>query len=181
MYTGAHGIFHRLSATASSLTPGLRFGSYEVLALIGVGGMGEVYRARDTQLDRDDRDQDPAATLRPTIRIGWRAFEREAELLAALNHPNIARDLRCRGAATASARCVLELVEGPTLAERIQRGTRSPSIEALLRIARQIADALDAAHEKGIVHRDLKPANIKITPTTAWSKCSTSASRRQRR
>jgi len=141
-----------------SLTPGFRFGSYEVLALIGVGGMGEVYRARDTRLKREIAVK--------TLPRHWfddadrRArFQREAELLAALNHPNIASIYGVEELDGVRA-LLLELVEGPTLAERIQRSTLTP--EQALPLIRQIADALDAAHERGIVHRDLKPANIKV-------------------
>jgi Tol biopolymer transport system component len=141
-----------------SLTPGLRFGSYEILALIGVGGMGEVFRARDTRLKRDvaikalprDWFEDVDRKAR---------FQREAELLAAVNHPNIASIYGVEEVDGVRA-LLLELVEGPTLAERIQRSALSP--DKALPLIRQIADALDAAHERGIVHRDLKPANIKV-------------------
>ena len=141
---------------------GARLGPYEVISLAGAGGMGEVYRARDTRLDRDvalklvldsfvaDRER----TLR---------FEREAKTLAALNHPNIAT---LHGIEQAGDRhfLVMELVEGETLAERIVRHPSGIAIEEALPLARQVAEALEAAHEKGIVHRDLKPANIKVTP-----------------
>ena len=144
-----------------ALTPGARIGPYEVTAHIGVGGMGEVYRARDTKLNRD-----VAVKVLPELfaldpdRVA--RFKREAHVLASLNHPNIAAIYGFEEAAEAGRRCalVLELVEGPTLADRIARG-RMPLDEALP-IARQIADALEAAHERGIVHRDLKPANIKV-------------------
>ncbi len=135
-------------------------GKFQVLALIGKGGMGEVWRARDTRLQRDvaikvlpeDFAADPERLSR---------FKREAQTLASLNHPNIATiyDFVQEGCARF---IVLELVEGQTLAERIQRGP--VPLKDALAIARQIADALEAAHEKGIVHRDLKPANVKITP-----------------
>ena len=139
---------------------GRRFGAYEVLALIGAGGMGEVYRARDANLGRD-----VAIKILPEIfstDADRRArFEREARLLAALNHPHIAAIYGVEQIDGARA-LVLELVDGDTLAERL---ARSPlPVSEALRAARQIADALDEAHEKGIVHRDLKPANIKITP-----------------
>src|SRR5438128_11424317 len=143
-----------------SLTIGTQLGSHEITALLGKGGMGEVYRARDTKLKRDvaikilpeefSRDADRASR-----------FQREAEVLASLNHPNIASiyDLQ---EANGSRYLVLELVQGETLAERIARGPTP--VEEALDIAKNICEALEAAHEKGIVHRDLKPANVKITP-----------------
>ena len=145
---------------APRLAPGSSIGPYRIESLLGVGGMGEVYRARDTTLGRDVAIKilprhftaDPERLAR---------FEREARVLAALNHPNIGAIYGLEAASGVRA-LVLELVEGETLAVRIQRGP-APVTDALT-IARQIADALDAAHEKGIVHRDLKPANIKVTP-----------------
>jgi eukaryotic-like serine/threonine-protein kinase len=145
------------------LAPGVRVGTYEVVEKLGQGGMGEVYRARDTRLHRD-----VALKILPEVFASdpdRRArFEREAQALAALNHPNIAAIYGFEdSSATAlpSIRAiVLELVEGSTLDERIA-GNPLPLDEALS-IARQIADALSAAHEQGIVHRDLKPANIKV-------------------
>ena len=145
---------------APRLAPGSSVGPYRIERLLGVGGMGEVYRARDTTLGRDVAIKilprhftaDPERLAR---------FEREARMLAALNHPNIGAIYGLEDADGVRA-LVLELVEGETLADRIQRGP-APVTDALT-IARQIADALDAAHEKGIVHRDLKPANIKVTP-----------------
>jgi len=145
------------------LKAGTRFGSFEVLARLGAGGMGEVWRARDTKLQREvaikilpqDFASDPDRVNR---------FQREAQTLASLNHPNIAaiHDLQEIG----GSRClVLELVEGETLGERIRRGPIP--IDESLQIAKQIADALEVAHEKGIVHRDLKPDNVKITPEGA--------------
>ena len=144
------------------LEPGTRLGPYEVIAPLGVGGMGEVYRGRDARLKRDVALKIlPASVAADPDRLA--RFEREAQALAALNHPNIAAIYGFEeGAAAGERALVLELVEGETLAERIARG-RIPSSEALT-IARQIATALEAAHEQGIVHRDLKPANIKITP-----------------
>jgi serine/threonine protein kinase len=139
---------------------GAKLGAYEIVGPLGAGGMGAVYRARDSKLKRevaikvlpDAFAQDDAAVAR---------FQREAEVLASLNHPNIAAiyDLVESGK---SRFLVLELVEGETLAERISRGP-IPIVEAL-GIAKQIAEALEAAHEKGIIHRDLKPANVKLAP-----------------
>ena len=142
----------------ASLTPGTRLGPYEILADLGAGGMGEVFRARDTKLNRDVAIKVllPAVANDPD-RLA--RFRREAQVLASLNHPNIAHihGLEEAGGVTA---LVLELVEGEDLAQRITRGP-IPLDEALP-IARQIADALEAAHEQGIIHRDLKPANIKV-------------------
>src|SRR5215831_17951697 len=140
-----------------SLPQGMRLGSYEILGLIGAGGMGEVYRVFDSKLKRpvaikilpDARADEPERVSR---------FEREAEVLASLNHPNIAivhdfqREAQRRF-------IVMELVEGEALTERLQRGPLA--VDEILQIARQIAEALDSAHRKGIIHRDLKPANIK--------------------
>ena len=143
-----------------SLSVGARLGSYEVTAQIGAGGMGEVYRATDTKLKRDVALKVlPAALASDPDRLA--RFQREAELLATLNHPNIAAIYGLEDAAGSSA-LVLELVEGETLAERIARSPL-PQDDAVS-VARQIVDALEAAHEKGVIHRDLKPANIKITP-----------------
>jgi serine/threonine protein kinase len=133
-----------------ALRPGEKLGPYEVIEAIGKGGMGEVYRVRDTRLGRD------VALKVSAERFGER-FEREARTVASLNHPNV-----CTLHDVGPNYLVMELVEGVTLAERIQEGPL-PLNEAL-HIARQIVDALDAAHEKGITHRDLKPGNIKIKP-----------------
>jgi eukaryotic-like serine/threonine-protein kinase len=139
---------------------GRRIGVYQVEALLGAGGMGEVYRARDTKLGRE-----VAIKILPHVFTSsaerLARFEREARVLAALNHPHVAAIYGVEEAEGLHA-LVLELVQGDTLADRLLRGP-VPVAEALA-IARQIADALDAAHEKGIVHRDLKPANIKVTP-----------------
>jgi Tol biopolymer transport system component len=147
-----------------ALASGTRLGPYEVIAPLGAGGMGEVYRGRDARLKRDVALKIlPASFAGDADRLA--RFEREAQALATLNHPNIAAIYGFEEGAGDSAgerALVLELVEGETLAERIARG-RIPSAEALT-MARQIASALEAAHEQGIVHRDLKPANIKITP-----------------
>jgi len=146
---------------APRLAPGSSIGPYRIERLLAAGGMGEVYRARDTTLGRDVAIKilprhftaDPERLAR---------FESEARMLAALNHPNIGAIYGLEAAAGGVRALVLELVEGETVADRIQRG--SVPVTDALTIARQIADALDAAHEKGIVHRDLKPANIKVTP-----------------
>jgi serine/threonine protein kinase len=143
-----------------SLSIGTKLGSVEVLAVIGRGGMGEVYRARDTKLKRDVAIKTlPDEFSHDADRLS--RFQREAEVLASLNHPNIAAiyDLQ---EAEGSRFLVLELVEGETLADRVARGPIP--IDEALPIAKSICEALEAAHEQGIVHRDLKPANIKITP-----------------
>ena len=149
------------SENGATMLTGRRLGAYQVHERIGVGGMGEVYRARDTKLGRDVAikilprhfTSDPDRLAR---------FEREARVLASLNHPHIGAIYGVEDAEGVRA-LVLELVEGETLAERIQRGAAADSVRPSHH-ARQIAEALDAAHEKGIIHRDLKPANIKITP-----------------
>ncbi len=151
-----------------SLATGARLNAYEIVAPLGAGGMGEVYRAQDTKLGRsvalkilpDSVASDPDRVAR---------FEREAKVLASLNHPHIAA---LHGMEQSGGRhfLVMELVEGETLAERIALAARGPGapkgleLEDALKFARQIAQALEAAHEKGVVHRDLKPANVKITP-----------------
>ena len=145
------------------LGAGTRLGPYEIQSAIGAGGMGEVYRARDTKLDRLVAIKVlPDAVVNDPDRIA--RFEREAKTLAALNHPHIAQIYGVEESGTARG-LVMELVDGETLADRIARG-RIPLDEALP-IARQIAEALEAAHEQGIIHRDLKPANIKVTPSGA--------------
>ena len=141
-----------------ALSPGARLGPFEVLTQIGVGGMGEVYRATDTRLKRTVAIKVlPASVARDADRLG--RFQREAEVLAQLNHPHIAQ---IHGLETTNGvqALVMELVEGPTLADRISQG--AIPVDEALAIARQIAEALEAAHEQGIVHRDLKPANIKV-------------------
>jgi serine/threonine protein kinase len=143
-----------------SLSPGTRIGPYSVTVPIGAGGMGEVYRARDTNLERDVAlkvlPQNLSGDNERLLRL-----QREARMLAALNHPNIAHvyGLETADGVTAFA---MELVEGPTREDRMAAGPIP--IEEAVRIARQIADALETAHEQGIVHRDLKPANVKIRP-----------------
>ena len=143
-----------------SLAPGTRLGPYEIAALIGVGGMGEVYRATDTNLARQVAIKVlPEAVASDTERLA--RFDREARTLASLNHPHIAQIYGLEKTDSIRA-LVMELVEGPTIADRIAQG--AIPIDEALSIAKQIADALDAAHNKGIVHRDLKPANVKVTP-----------------
>jgi eukaryotic-like serine/threonine-protein kinase len=141
-----------------ALNPGTRFGPYEITAPLGVGGMGEVYRATDTNLKRQVALKAlPAAFVTDGDRLA--RFQREAELLAKLNDPHIAHIYGLERADGATA-LVMELVEGPTLADRI-RGGPIPIDEALP-VAQQIAEALEAAHEHVVIHRDLKPANIKL-------------------
>src|SRR5947209_5301317 len=143
-----------------ALTSRTKFGPYEIVSLLGAGGMGEVYRARDTKLGRD-----VALKFLPPLfsadadRVA--RFEREARLLASLNHPHIGAIYGFEDGGSVPA-LVLELVEGDTLHDRLRRGPL-PLSEALA-VAQQIAEALDAAHRAGIIHRDLKPSNIKITP-----------------
>ena len=143
-----------------ALAPGTRLGAYEIVAPIGSGGMGEVYRARDSRLNRDVAIKVlPADVAADHDRLA--RFEREAQVLASLNHSNIANIYGVDDSSGTPA-LVMELVEGPTLADRIAKGP-IPLDEALP-IAKQIAEALEAAHEQGIIHRDLKPANIKVRP-----------------
>jgi serine/threonine protein kinase len=143
-----------------SLVAGTRLGPYEILSPLGSGGMGEVWRARDIKLGRD-----VALKILPEVfatdaeRLA--RFKREAQVLASLNHPHIGT-IHGFEESNGLQALVLELVEGPTLADRVAQGP-IPLDEALP-IARQIAEALEAAHEQGIVHRDLKPANIKLRP-----------------
>jgi len=143
-----------------SLPAGTRLGVYEITAPIGAGGMGEVYRARDTRLDRGVAIKIlPEAFAADADRVA--RFQREAKTLAALNHANIAHIHGLEESSGVRA-LVMELVEGDDLAQRIARG--AIPLDEALRIATQIAEALEAAHEQGIIHRDLKPANIKVRP-----------------
>src|SRR5262245_2395249 len=143
----------------AALAPGARLGTYEITGLLGAGGMGEVYRALDTRLGREI-----ALKILPDAFAGdpdrLTRFRREARALAALNHPHVAALF---GMEEADGRhfLIMEFVDGETLADRLSRGPMP--VDSALRVARQITEALEAAHEKGIVHRDLKPANIKIT------------------
>ena len=140
------------------LSDGTRLGSYEILSALGAGGMGEVYRARDTRLDRNVAIKIlPQAFVADAERVA--RFQREAKVLASLNHPHIAAIYGVEEAEHVTA-LVIELIEGEDLAQRLTHGP-IPLDEALP-IATQIADALEAAHERGIIHRDLKPANIKL-------------------
>jgi Tol biopolymer transport system component len=143
-----------------SLESGSRIGCYEVIAILGAGGMGEVYRARDTKLGRD-----VALKVLPEVFAAdaerLARFTREAQLLASLNHANIGVIHGIEDTSGVRA-LVLELVEGDTLADRIRRGPLT--VDETVHVGRQIAEALEAAHERGVIHRDLKPANVKITP-----------------
>ena len=142
------------------LPSGSKLGMYDVLSPLGAGGMGEVYRAKDPKLNRDVALKVlPESFTHDTARVA--RFRREAQLLASLNHPHIGGIYGLEDAHGVTA-LVLELVEGPTLADRMAQGP-IPLDEALP-IAKQIAEALEAAHEQGIIHRDLKPANIKVRP-----------------
>jgi serine/threonine protein kinase len=141
-----------------ALTPGTRLGPYEIVSAIGAGGMGEVYRATDSNLKRAVAIKVlPAAVAGDADRLA--RFQREAEVLAALNHPNIAAIYGLEKTPAFTA-LVMELIEGEDLSQRIARGPIP--IDDALPIAKQIADALEAAHEQGIIHRDLKPANVKV-------------------
>src|SRR5262245_23754982 len=145
------------------LAVGARLGPYEILSALGAGGMGEVFRAHDPKLNRQVAIKVlPEAYATDPERIA--RFHREAQAVAALNHPNIAAiyDL---AESDDTKFLVLELIEGDTLADRLRRAP--VPIEDALAIAKQIVDALEAAHEKGICHRDLKPANVKLTPEGA--------------
>jgi serine/threonine protein kinase len=146
-----------------ALTPGARLGPYDIVAQLGEGGMGQVYRAHDTRLNRDVALKVlPDAFAHDADRLA--RFTREAQTLAALNHPHIASIYGLEESDGVRA-LVMELVEGDDLSQRIAR--RAIPLDEALPIAKQIAEALEAAHEQGIIHRDLKPANIKVTPM-AW-------------
>jgi len=142
-----------------AIQSGTHVGPYEILSAIGAGGMGEVYRAHDSKLARDVAIKVlPEAFARDAE--GMSRFQREAKVLASLSHPNIATIYGLEDSGSTRA-LVMELVEGPTLADRIKAGPIP--VDEAVRIARQIADALEYAHERGIIHRDLKPANVKVT------------------
>src|SRR5438093_1846429 len=143
-----------------TISIGTRLGSYEITALLGKGGMGEVYRARDSRLKRDVAIKIlPEEFSRDADRVN--RFQREAEVLASLSHTNIAaiHDLYEENG---SRFLIMELIEGDTLADRIAKGPLP--VDEALNTAKQISEALEAAHEKGIIHRDLKPSNVKILP-----------------
>jgi len=143
------------------LPAGTELGTHKILALIGVGGMGEVYKAHDTKLRRDVAIKVlPESFARDADRLA--RFRREAQLLTSPNHTNIAT-IHAIEDSNNTTYLVMELVPGETLAERIKRDGAVP-VEESLTIAKQIAEALEAAHEKGIIHCDLKPANVKLTP-----------------
>src|SRR5262245_31353125 len=153
--------------TTSSLAPSTRLGPYEITASLGAGGMGEVYRSRDTRLERDVAVKilPPQLASDPQFRA---RFDREARSISALNHPHICT-LHDVGTASINGRelhyLVLELIEGESLAQRLARGPLP--VEEVLRFGAQIASALDAAHRRGIAHRDLRPANVMLTRTGA--------------
>ncbi len=155
-----------------ALTPGIRLGPYEILAAIGAGGMGEVYRAHDTRLDRDGRDQSSARLLAADPERQER-FEREARAVSALNHPHICT-LYDVGHQDGVDYLVMELIEGESLAQRLTKGPLP--LDQVLRLGTEIADALSKAHRQGIVHRDLKPGEHHADEAGRRS-CSTSASR----
>src|SRR6267378_915089 len=144
-----------------TIAAGSKLGSYEIQSPLGAGGMGEVYRARDSKLGRDVAIKVlPEAFAHDPERLS--RFQREAKMLAALNHPNIATIFGLEHSDGVQY-LVMELVAGETLAQRVKRDGPVP-VEEALTIAKQIAEALEAAHEKSIIHRDLKPANVKLTP-----------------
>jgi len=150
-----------------AILAGTRLGPYEILSAIGAGGMGEVYRAQDKRLNRDVALKViPDAFVSDPDRMA--RFEREAKLLASLNHPHIAAIYGLEESGSTNA-LVMELVEGPTLADRIAAGPfatlgKPIPLDEALPIARQIAEALEYAHDHNVIHRDLKPANIKVKP-----------------
>jgi Tol biopolymer transport system component/tRNA A-37 threonylcarbamoyl transferase component Bud32 len=147
-----------LALPSLSLTPGTRLGPYEIIGAIGAGAMGEVYRARDTKLNRDVAIKVlPELLARDPERLT--RFTREAQSLAALNHANIAQVF---GVLEEPSAVVMEFVDGEDLAHRLERG--AVTVDDAIPIALQTASGLEAAHERGIVHRDLKPANIRMTP-----------------
>ena len=142
-----------------TLTPGTKLGPYEILAPLGAGGMGEVYRARDTRLGRDVAVKVLPQHLSANPEVRTR-FEREAKTVSSLNHPNICT-LFDVGREGDTDYLVMELIEGETLAQRLAKGALAGT--EVLRLGAQIADALDRAHRAGVVHRDLKPGNVMLT------------------
>ncbi len=146
-----------------SLTPGTKLGPYEILAPLGAGGMGEVYRARDTRLGRDVAVKVLPQHLSSNPEVRAR-FEREAKTVSSLNHPNICT-LFDVGREGDTDYLVMELIDGETLATRLAKGALP--VADVLRLGAQIADALERAHRAGIVHRDLKPGNVMLTRSGA--------------
>src|SRR5688572_8150144 len=146
-----------------SPSPGTRLGPYEILSPLGAGGMGEVYRARDTRLGRDVAIKVLPQHLSSNSEVRAR-FEREAKTVSSLNHPNICT-LHDVGREGDTDFLVMELIDGETLASRIARGPLPPA--DVLKIGAQIADALDRAHRAGVIHRDLKPGNVMLTKSGA--------------
>src|SRR6516225_6823530 len=146
-----------------ALTPGTKLGPYEIQSPLGAGGMGEVYRARDTRLDRTVAIKILPAHLSDNAEAKQR-FEREAKTISSLNHPHICV-LYDVGHQDRTDYLVMECVEGETLAKRLEKGPLP--LEQVLKYGAQIADALDKAHRGGVVHRDLKPGNVMLTPTGA--------------
>src|ERR1700745_2308974 len=146
-----------------AISPGVRLGPYEILDALGAGGMGEVYRARDTRLGRDVAVKILPAEFSADP-IGKQRFEREAKTISRLNHPHICV-LHDVGSQDGVSYLVMECVEGETLAKRLEKGPLP--LEQVLKYGMQIADALDKAHRSGVVHRDLKPGNIMLTATGA--------------
>src|SRR5437879_6918408 len=146
-----------------ALTAGTKLGPYEIVSPLGAGGMGEVYRARDTRLERTVAIKilPPHLSEDPMLR---QRFEREAKAISRLNHPHICV-LHDVGNQDGTAFLVMECVEGETLSKRLEKGPLP--LEQVLKYGMQIADALDKAHRSGVVHRDLKPGNIMLTPTGA--------------
>src|SRR5262245_14348430 len=142
-----------------TLSPGLRLGPYEILSPLGAGGMGEVYRARDTRLDRTVAVKVLPAAMSSSPEVRQR-FEREARTISQLSHPHICA-LYDVGREGETEYLVMELLEGETLSDRLAKGALPP--EQTLRFGQEIADALDKAHRQGIVHRDLKPGNVMLT------------------
>src|SRR5207237_4962849 len=145
------------------LTPGTRLGPYEISTPLGAGGMGEVYRAQDTRLNREVAIKVLPAELSANAQLRAR-FEREAKSISSLNHPNICT-LHDVGSEDGVDFLVMELVEGESLADRLARGPLPPDL--VLKTAVEIADALDKAHRRGITHRDLKPGNVMLTKSGA--------------
>jgi eukaryotic-like serine/threonine-protein kinase len=142
-----------------ALTSGINLGPYEIVAPLGAGGMGEVYRARDTRLDRTIAVKVLASHLSSSLELKQR-FEREAKAISALNHPHIC-SLYDVGSQDGTDYLVMEFLEGETLAERLRRGALP--LKETLKVGMEVSEALDVAHRAGITHRDLKPGNIMLT------------------